>query len=123
MISSDNQEHSTGHVSAISSIARVGMVLRILDMSYQHLKGRKSFGKKTLHHRYVSGCSLIGDAFVTLIVSNTGDGVALKDIDFQVFPEFYEGLSLNQDTRKKFYDAHNDLLEKTMITHKKIYNG
>ncbi|WP_167364041.1 acyl-CoA dehydrogenase family protein [Rhizobium mongolense] len=40
--------------SAIAvATARLGLLARALDMAFQHLEGRQSFGQKTLHHQLV----------------------------------------------------------------------
>lgn len=67
-----------------------------------------------LSERYVPGCTLIGDAFACLILDPGYGECNVTDIHCYHRPEFWPGLDGSQDDTRKFYRAHDELLESVL---------
>jgi 3-oxoacyl-[acyl-carrier-protein] synthase III len=62
-----------------------------------------------LSHRYVPGCTLIGDAFAALLLDTGSGGVQIGEIVLRHRPEFPSGLYGSKSEVRRFNEAHDPM--------------
>ena len=63
-----------------------------------------------LAHRYVPGCSLIGDAFAGLLLDAAQDGMQIDEVVLSHRAEFAAGLYGSEPEIRRFNDAHDQMV-------------
>jgi 3-oxoacyl-[acyl-carrier-protein] synthase-3 len=63
-----------------------------------------------LSRRYVPGCTLIGDAFVALLLDAAPSEIQIDAIALRVHPEFAFGLNGSESEIRRFNQAHDEMV-------------
>jgi 3-oxoacyl-[acyl-carrier-protein] synthase-3 len=69
-----------------------------------------SLSKLPLSHRYVPGCTLIGDAFATFLLDKHSGGLQIGEIVLTHRSEFAFGLYGSELEMGRFYRAHDEMV-------------
>jgi 3-oxoacyl-[acyl-carrier-protein] synthase-3 len=77
----------------------------------------------SLRHRYVPGCSLIGDAFATLLVDARPGGMQIGEIALSYRAEFSAGLYGSEADVRRFNEAHDQMVTATLDAVGYPWNG
>ena len=64
----------------------------------------------SLAHRYVPGCTLIGDAFAALLLDAGPDGMQVGKVALQHRAEFSAGLYASESEIRRFNEAHDQMV-------------
>ncbi|MEZ8273216.1 acyl-CoA dehydrogenase family protein [Vibrio splendidus] len=108
----NGDSHKTGNALAlVSAIVRLGLVSRILDMSYEHLNQRKSFGQKTTRHQLIkaSFSDIFGD--ITQLKQQLNYRVSVND--FEGLECVHENLTRLLNQAEKLMGGHGFMLGST----------
>lgn len=60
--------------------------------------------------RYIPGCTILGDAFVAMLLDNRDDGMQLTSPWLEHRAEFWPGLFSESPQKNSFYQAHNEMI-------------
>ncbi|MDW6001382.1 beta-ketoacyl-[acyl-carrier-protein] synthase family protein [Vibrio mangrovi] len=69
-----------------------------------------SFSQFPLGQRYIPGCTMMGDAFVALVVDNLPGGCQIERLHLQHHPEFHGGLFGHEQQNRDFFAAHHHMV-------------
>jgi 3-oxoacyl-[acyl-carrier-protein] synthase-3 len=77
----------------------------------------------SLAHRYVPGCTLIGDAFAALLVDAGRGGMQIGEVVLSHRAEFYAGLYGSASEIRRFNEAHDQMVTATLDAVGYPWNG
>lgn len=106
-----DQYNCAGMFYALQSAQRLmnaGMANRVLVLAGD------SFAEWDPRHRYVPGCTLLGDAYAALLVSDREGGIQIDRINTGYHPTFANGLNADEEEMRRFHAKHIDLIVETL---------
>ncbi|QMV14993.1 beta-ketoacyl-[acyl-carrier-protein] synthase family protein [Vibrio spartinae] len=69
-----------------------------------------SFSQFPLGQRYIPGCTMMGDAFVALVVDDLPGGCQIEQLYLKHHPEFHGGLFGDEQQNREFFAAHHHMV-------------
>jgi 3-oxoacyl-[acyl-carrier-protein] synthase-3 len=73
-----------------------------------------SFAGFPLEQRYIPGCTIMGDAFVGMVIDEMSGGCQIENLYLQHRPEFHGGLFGDVQQNRDFFEAHNGMVMKAL---------